>query len=233
MKIAVLFCIAVALEVARPCDANHVTLNVVDVPATILEGAGDCTQSQIDDLLRGSDIVACQNLLDGSVTELERYENACSEQCWEPYFSLFDACSAETLKQVYRAECGRSDGLICQYINAIVDVDASGNPSESLVIAIQNCPIRVPTSCSAQCSRSIGRGKAIYGCCLNNFLNDSVVAQTLEISSYGYLASYDQWNACGIETSDIGFCYGSAPRNFSASLMVSTIMLILVTAFLI
>ena len=82
--------------------------------------------------------------------------------------------------------------------------------------------------CSSDCKQSIEEGKSAFGCCLNNFLNDSVVAEAFGLTDYSYLVSCDLWSACGVPT-DIGFCYGSAWAKSSSAVFGAALIAVLVS----
>ena len=195
---------------------------------------GSCTEEEYNSFFQKSDWQQCQRDITlgctGDCTVKQTYDFLCSDSCLRVYHDLFTSCDQLEFLQVYRAECGKGpDGNRCGTLLSWAGV-GGGDPdkepvSKELQDVVESCPNNAndteANGCSTACSDSLAAAKAAYGCCYNNFLNDSVVGRSQEkyvyfggsggeeLSNYEYLASNDLWNACGVDTADVGFCYES------------------------
>ena len=204
MKLCVLFvCGALVSTFISTSDALKApALHIKDLGKRQL---GHCSAEYVDEFIFTGIGLICASTLQNASTYEEYNEFFCTGACAEAYLMLYAECNSPADVQFYRANCGRRDpdGKLC----ANIDTEQSNLGSPVLANATSNCPDS--DSCSEACKASIAAGKETYGCCLNNYLNDSVVATHTGLSNYSYLASIDLWSACGVPT-DIGFCYGSA-----------------------
>ena len=166
---------------------------------------GDCTEQEVEDFLENDkDAQACNRTLTADCSNnpstCKVYEVLCTGVCEKAYFKLFKKCNDTALEQTYRATCGKApSGDRCG--DDILSTGVLGELSFA-------CP-PIATDCSGDCKQSIEDAKDTSGCCLNNLLNDTVVADYSCLSTFNYLVSDDLWSECGVPT-DIGFCYGSA-----------------------
>ena len=195
---------------ARP-DGFRVRFNQIKALGKEHETGDQCTEEEIDEALENiEEYKECNKLLDDCDAALcpdsEFFNLTCTGNCFKTYTTFYRQCNFAADEQAYYANCGIGPGGDrC----ITIDVMQLRGENPALESALSNCPSIASSDCTDSCKQSIERGRDIYGCCLNDYLNDSVVAEYYGLSSYSYLVSYDLWSACGVPT-DIGFCYGSA-----------------------
>ena len=186
---------------------------------------GDCTEQEVEDFSKNDkDAQACDRTLTADclndLSTCKLYEIICTGDCEKAYFKFFKKCNDVTTEQAYRASCGKApSGDRCG--------DDLVNLSSVLVELSITCPL-IATDCSGDCKQSIEDAKDTSGCCLNNFLNDTVVADSTGLSTFSYLVSDDLWSECGVPT-DIGFCYGSAWAKSSSAVFGAALIAVLVS----
>jgi hypothetical protein len=185
---------------------------------------GECTEQDLNDFENDKDAKACEAAFSDCANDAlcNEFELVCTGVCLKANLKYFRLCNLDSLEQQYRAGCGRGpSGNLC-----LADIFSETSISFSMN-AVSNCP-SMAGNCPDDCKAIIERGKDTLGCCLNNFLNDSVIAEATSLSNYSYLVSYDLWSACGVPT-DIGFCYGSAWAKSSSAVFGAALIAVLVS----
>ena len=164
-----------------------------------------------------------RNSVPDDVSDEDFNEVWCTGVCAEAYITLYEECNSLGYEQAYRADCGRGPGdKLCT--NIYTEQSNIGSPV--LVNAVSDCPDS--DSCTEACKASIAAGIETYGCCVNNYFNDTLARCAFGLDSYQYLASYRLWNKCGVPT-DIGFCYGSAWAKSSSAVFGAALIAVLVS----
>ena len=184
---------------------------------------GDCTEQEAHDFWENDkDAKVCRMIEEecgNNSSMCDVLEVSCTGVCLKANLKYIKECDLVTEGQAYRAGCGRGPS------NNTCATDLHSHGAYSALI--KACP-STASSCSDDCKQGIEHARDAFGCCLNNYINDSVVAEYLGLSQFSYLVNYTLWSECGVPT-DIGFCYGSAWAKSSSAVFGAALIAVLVS----